>query len=64
MIIEVDAKENCSDCIFSEEFIWCGLRDGDRIIFDEESYGMPDKDFCPLLNSKIEITDKIKVLKR
>ena len=37
MIIEVKPVDNCSDCVFCEEGIWCKLMDGEHIDYDYEN---------------------------
>lgn len=63
MIIEVTEPNECSDCVFCEELIYCGLRDGDHIEFDNE-YSKAVPSFCPLQNQNMKVTNKVKVIER
>ena len=62
MIIEALPKENCADCVFCSEMIFCNLRDGEHIEFDDKFERANDW-FCPLRNDQIIVTNKVKVLK-
>ena len=64
MIIEVSPKDNCADCVFCSEMIFCNLLDGEHIEFDDKFEKASDL-FCPLrCGDPVGVTDKVKVVKR
>ena len=64
MIIEVSQKDDCSNCVFCEELIFCSLLEGEHIDFVNDKWGKAKESFCPLTNKTKNITDKIKVIER
>lgn len=64
MLIEVNQKNDCSDCVFCQEGIYCGLLDGEHIDYDYENNRMVAS-FCPIINPEMrdKITDKVKLVK-
>lgn len=64
MIIEVLPKDDCSNCVFCEEMIYCSLLNGKHIEFVNEAWGKAKETFCPLINKGKNITDEIRVIER
>lgn len=64
MIIEVLPNDDCSNCVFCEEMIYCALLNGEHIEFDEDKWGKAKESFCPLSNVSRPVTDEIRVIKR
>ena len=64
MIIEVLPQNNCMDCVFCEEAIYCKLMDGEHIDYDYDN-GREVASFCPFINPQMvsEMTNKVKFVK-
>lgn len=59
MIIKIDHKEDCSNCVFCEEAIYCSLKDGD-LCYSKDF----EKRYCPIDDKEIPITEKVTIVER
>ena len=46
MRLEIDLPSDCSECVFCEESIYCGLLCGEPT-YSESEYGISRPKFCP-----------------
>ena len=64
MILEIDLPEDCTDCVFCEEAIYCSLLGGEPI-YDNEDYGIGHRvGFCPFDNkeSRAKMPENVRIV--
>ena len=63
MKLEIDLPKDCSECVFCEELIYCGLLYGENI-YEDGDYDIGRPKFCPFDSKEkwSEIHDGIRII--